>query len=281
MTVSAGASSCTTAGSLAKYIYDLLVADTANNGFSAPLSAAQITAIKSLVYNIAAGIEADLNAQKLDLGSQASGTPSIVGAGQTTAAFDTAGALGGSILLGDSGGSPNNGGVVIFAANGSAWKFAAIKGLVQNGSNNTQGDVVISTRRVSTDATLTEAFRVDSAGKLTTQVASPAGLVQETWTAMAGGYANSWTDFGGGVMAGGYMKDSQGFVHLRGTIKSGSIAATAFTLPAGYRPSAQINFAVFSNGAFGQLQISSAGAITPQVGSNVSFGLDGISFDTR
>jgi hypothetical protein len=50
---------------------------------------------------------------------------------------------------------------------------------------------------------------------------------------------NSWVNFGGGYTEAGYLKDSMGFVHLRGVIKSGTITAGTilFNLPAGFRPS--------------------------------------------
>jgi len=103
-----------------------------------------------------------------------------IGAGQATASFDTAGALGGSILLGDSGAGANNGGAIVFAANSQAWRFAAIKGLATSGSNNTQGDIVISTRRVSTDAALTEAIRIKADGSLTTSNVIKGKLTTDT-----------------------------------------------------------------------------------------------------
>lgn len=47
---------------------------------------------------------------------------------------------------------------------------------------------------------------------------------------------NSWVNYGAGNYEAGYWKDSQGWVHLRGTIKSGVVPSTVFVLPAGYRP---------------------------------------------
>jgi hypothetical protein len=56
------------------------------------------------------------------------------------------------------------------------------------------------------------------------------------------------------------------------------MVATAFTLPAGYRPPYTRYFPCYSNGAFGVVQIDSTGALQPIVGSNVNFVLDMISF---
>lgn len=105
-------------------------------------------------------------------------------------------------------------------------------------------------------------------------------VVEQSWQGPIG-YNNSWANYGTPLENVGYMKDSHGFVHLRGGLKSGTINASALTLPVGYRPSARVQFAVSSNDAFGLIQINSDGTIVPAVGSNVYFVLDGIAFDTR
>jgi hypothetical protein len=104
---------------------------------------------------------------------------------------------------------------------------------------------------------------------------------QSAWVAMTGGYTNSWVDFGGGYMAGAYMKDTLGFVHLRGLIKSGTMSTSAFTLPAGFRPSATVLMPSSSNNLYAQLEVASSGTITPTVGVNNYISLNGITFDTR
>jgi len=92
-------------------------------------------------------------------------------------------------------------------------------------------------------------------------------------------FTNSWVNFGGTNFSAGYrLIGTQ--VWLRGNIKSGTINTAAFTLPSGYRPAHDMNFACTSNAAFGNCSISSAGVVTPAVGSNVYFALDGIRFDT-
>jgi hypothetical protein len=84
------------------------------------------------------------------------GAAAIVGAGQTSyTSFDTNGALGGAILLGDTSLAANAGGAIVFSASGTTWRYAAIKGLLADGASNTRGDVAVQTRRVATDATLT------------------------------------------------------------------------------------------------------------------------------
>jgi hypothetical protein len=61
-------------------------------------------------------------------------------------------------------------------------------------------------------------------------------------------------------------------VYLTGMVSGGTLGSAAFTLPAGYRPSQTVQIGTVSNGAFGQVFITSAGLVTPSVGSvsNVS-----------
>lgn len=97
------------------------------------------------------------------------------------------------------------------------------------------------------------------------------------WTRVT--YGNGWADNGGGFQVVGYRKVGTR-VHLRGTMKSGTIAVPAFVLPVGYQPLAALLFPCASNAAYGELMISTNGSCTPAVGSSVSFSLDGINFDT-
>ena len=101
------------------------------------------------------------------------GQLAVVGSGQTTANLNTVGNLGGSIVLGDTGSSPGNGGAVYFAANSTAWNFAAIKGYATNGSGNSIGDITFSTRTNTANGTLSEAMRITSPGLVGIGTASP------------------------------------------------------------------------------------------------------------
>lgn len=96
---------------------------------------------------------------------------------------------------------------------------------------------------------------------------------QENWIAPT--LSGSWVNYGSGFATAGYMKDSMGFVHMKGLIKSGT--STAFTLPAGYRPVETQNFATMANNLFGFAEVRADGAVTP-VGSNAYFSLDTIHF---
>ncbi|GMV19033.1 MAG: hypothetical protein AMXMBFR56_72570 [Polyangiaceae bacterium] len=111
--------------------------------------------------------------------------------------------------------------------------------------------------------------------------------VGESWIAPT--YNGSWIDVGGAWMAGGYYRDPLGRIHLRGLAKwnaGGPLAATIFTLPVGYRPSASLQYPVrMGTGVFSYLTIDSAGVV--QYGGGVladaqgSITLDGVHFDTR
>lgn len=87
----------------------------------------------------------------------------IYGLGQTTiTTYNTSSNLGGTLYLRDSGSASNNGGAVMFGANQGAW--AAIKGWLNDGSNNTNGGLSIYTRNATTDGTLTERVRLAQDG---------------------------------------------------------------------------------------------------------------------
>lgn len=97
-------------------------------------------------------------------------------------------------------------------------------------------------------------------------------------------YQNSWVDWGAPYQGARYWRDKNGVVHIDGLIKSGSVTATAtiFTLPAGYRPAANLIFMVGSGAGFAasRLDVLPSGAV--QVGaagwSNSLASISGVSF---
>lgn len=131
----------------------------------------------------------------------------------------------------------------------------------------------------------TSAIQVTAAGNATQLLAStgtgvPIWSGDTSWTVPTLG--NSWATYGAGWEGPGFMLDSMGFVHLRGLIKSGTVATTVFTLPAGYRP---INGHIFSGiaGVGGcRIDVASSGTVTIQQyfgsGTNASVSLGGITF---
>jgi hypothetical protein len=99
---------------------------------------------------------------------------------------------------------------------------------------------------------------------------------QSDWIAPT--FQNSWVNYGDIYGVAGYMKDSMGFVHLQGLVKSGTVQQCIFTLPAGYRPQYTEIHAVISNNTIGRVDISTVGCVFVNTGSNIYTSLDGITF---
>jgi hypothetical protein len=98
---------------------------------------------------------------------------------------------------------------------------------------------------------------------------------------------NGWTSSAGAFLRASFMKDSLDRVHLRGTIGgAGPLGVAVFNLPPGYRPTAISQHIVL--GFNGTTQIPAYVNVNPNgdvfilnVGANVAFAIDGISFDLR
>jgi len=83
-----------------------------------------------------------------------------------------------------------------------------------------------------------------------------------------------------------YCRDSNGFVHFRGTMKGGSsttVTDTITTLPPGFRPPKPVICALPNNGTWdggqGSIQVTAAGVVNmPNGGDTDKQDLDGISF---
>lgn len=76
-------------------------------------------------------------------------------------------------------------------------------------------------------------------------------------------FTNGWTNYGGVYVPARYCR-RDGIVHLQVAIKSGTVGATAFTLPPGFRP----GYTLTAPGADGSFEISSAGAVAYYGASN-------------
>ncbi len=100
-------------------------------------------------------------------------------------------------------------------------------------------------------------------------------MVQPSWIAPT--LVNSFENFGGTDSVAGYMKDSMGFVHLAGKIKTGVSGTSPWTLPSGYRPQYNIVVPIVSNNVFGYCTISTEGVITVY-GNAAYYSLSGITF---
>ena len=92
----------------------------------------------------------------------------------------------------------------------------------------------------------------------------------------------NWSNVGGAYQIARYYIDPTGIVYLEGSIKKASAGVageTIFTLPTGYRPSAQLSFAIDANGAYGKIDVKADGTVVYQAGTaTVSMSLSGINF---
>ena len=112
----------------------------------------------------------------------------MYGSGQATTTPTTASSLGGAFIIQDSGSSANNGGMVIFGS--LQGYFAAIKGLLVNGSTNTTGSISFSTRAAVSDSTLTEAMRILPSGYVGVGSGTPTVKFELIGTGTAGDSMN-------------------------------------------------------------------------------------------
>ena len=93
--------------------------------------------------------------------------------------------------------------------------------------------------------------------------------------------ANLWVNYdAANDLKAAFRRDQFGEVEIRGIIKNGVVGATAFQLPAGYRPPDTMRFAVVSNGAFGWVDVAQDGQVQVLAGSNAGVDLAGIRFKT-
>jgi hypothetical protein len=84
-----------------------------------------------------------------------------------TAAISDAGGKEGLLTLNAGGlGQAGAGGGILFGGNGSTQFFAAIKSLLNDGGNNTTGELAFATRNATTDTALTERMRITSTGRV-------------------------------------------------------------------------------------------------------------------
>ena len=92
---------------------------------------------------------------------------------------------------------------------------------------------------------------------------------QEAWIAPT--LLNGWTNLGGSYPTAAYMKDSMGFVHLKGMVKGGVNSTIIFVLPVGYRPVDDLGFAITATDAWGELSLNFVGNVVPLMGNPTGF----------
>lgn len=94
---------------------------------------------------------------------------------------------------------------------------------------------------------------------------------------------NGWQNFGGNFGAPAVERTPDGQVRLHGAIRNGTttLETLLFTLPAGFRPPAEVlvNCATLASPFVGQLRITAAGAVTLRIaGDATGMFLDGVGF---
>lgn len=110
------------------------------------------------------------------------------------------------------------------------------------------------------------------------------------WVAVGSGgsapaFAANWSNFGGTQQTCAYMKDANGRVWIRGTVKKAAAIAlpdTIFTLPAtgGFRPTTEkIVVGSANGGVFTEFRVQTGGAFLINVGGHVTYTAFEISFD--
>jgi hypothetical protein len=97
---------------------------------------------------------------------------------------------------------------------------------------------------------------------------------QESWTAPT--FQNSWTNYDASSWEeAGYMKDSLGFVHVRGFLKGGTTTpgTTVFTMPAGYRPLKNSYYpgGMNSSSAYTSWQVTPNGEVKVATGGSTTY----------
>jgi hypothetical protein len=101
----------------------------------------------------------------------------------------------------------------------------------------------------------------------------------DTWHAAS--LQNKWVNYGSGYNNAAYTLTDDGWVHLRGLVKNGTLDAAIFTLPVGYRPPARELLGVStSTDVHGRIDVMSDGKVVATTGSNAWISLDGLLFAT-
>lgn len=137
---------------------------------------------------------------------------------------------------------------------------------VQGGASRFDGALTLSGTQIGTYSlggtpTLASNLSVTSGNFISVATNSATVPPAITWTGVT--FLNAWVNYGAPFDGVGYYKDAMGWVHLRGAAKSGTTATVAFTLPVGYRPVSQRNFASGASGGAQIAIIAANGDVTP------------------
>jgi hypothetical protein len=93
-------------------------------------------------------------------------------------------------------------------------------------------------------------------------------------------FENGWTNLNAGFSTAAFFIDSEGLVHLKGTLTAAAGGSVAFTLPEGYRPSKNLFLPMAAIGPVaGNLIINSTGGVVPTCETaGCLAGIDGLIF---
>lgn len=158
----------------------------------------------------------------------------------------------------------------------NTYKTVGNKGALLRGDNNGGVQIFSVTNANADNQTPSQIAAFTASGGIT--VAAINGVLVPTsaasWTTPS--FVNSWVDAGGCR----YLKDALGFVHLRGSLSTGTSGTTAFTLPAGFRPGiTDYYMALQGSGVAGcYVNISTAGVVVPTYTVASTVFINGITF---
>jgi hypothetical protein len=93
-------------------------------------------------------------------------------------------------------------------------------------------------------------------------------------------FSNAWVAFDAVNFPVRFYRDEAGVVRIEGKVKDGTVTAgtTIFTLPAGFRPDTNLDFASVSGTTFASVRVDSGGNVQIMVGVNTSLSFAGIAF---
>ena len=97
-------------------------------------------------------------------------------------------------------------------------------------------------------------------------------ITPTAWTAVT--FENSWVDFGAGSRQVCQYRKVGDMVQLRETMKSGTLAATAFTLPVGFRPPDTLDVIVRAGSVADLANVTAIGQFIPYVADKSLVSID-------
>ena len=159
----------------------------------------------------------------------------------------------------------------------STWYDAVIDYGAGYGALPTNANFMVIALRRGTTGDSSFAWRV---GDVYAQEADfyRAQLDQSAWFGVTFS-SGDWSNYGAPWQTCQYMKDSMGFVHLRGLCqRTAGATTTILTLPSGYRPSNSESFIVNATNAAGALEVQSDGDVVLSFGTATYVSLAGITF---